>query len=277
MIKKTFYFNVDDATYAYRITGQGPPIVLLHGFTGTKSTWSSVVEELKTNYQLISIDLPGHGETITHSPRIMEDCCADLAQLFNHLKLTCFHLIGYSLGGRTALSYALLYPEFVLSLILESASPGLKSVVERVTRIKSDEKLAQVIGSMGLVSFVDYWENIPLFATQRKLPYEQRHRIRLERLAQSEKGLAQSLRMMGTGSQPSWWDRLSSVSQPVLLIVGEKDKKFIKINQEMKLHFQNATLKMIRNAGHAVHIEQADSFVREISNFMSHVKCNKVK
>lgn len=271
MTDKTLYFEIDDATYAYQFTGEGEPIVLLHGFTGTKSTWSGVTEELKSKYQLITIDLPGHGETVIHSPRKMKACCKDLAELFKHLNLTRFHLVGYSLGGRTALSFAMLYSEFILSLILESASPGLKTVEEQVERIKADEKIAQIIGSMGLTSFVDYWENISLFASQKNLSEEQQQMIRSERLAQSESELALSLRMMGTGSQPSWWEKLNELSRPVLLIVGAKDNKFIDINREMKVKLPSATLKIIDEAGHTVHIEKPESFISEVRRFISHV------
>lgn len=274
MKDKTLFFKINDAKYAYQVIGQGQPVVLLHGFTGTKSTWSTVIEKLKFDFQFITIDLPGHGETITPSPRDMKACCADLAELFKHLDLSCFHLLGYSLGGRTALSFALFYPEMIDSLILESASPGLKSADERMRRRQADEKLAQNIETMGLVSFVNDWENIPLFASQKKLPTEQRQIIRRERLMQSERGLAQSLRMMGTGSQPSWWDKLRYFSKPVLLVVGEKDHKFIKINQEIAENLPHAELKIIKEAGHAVHIEQIEPFFYECSVFLSRVKCN---
>src|SRR5690625_7193382 len=93
-------FSIGDATYYYEISGEGPPIVLLHGFTGSHATWSAFVSKWKDDFQLITIDLPGHGKTIVKTPRTIESCCNDLKQLFDHLELKTFHLIGYSMGGR---------------------------------------------------------------------------------------------------------------------------------------------------------------------------------
>ncbi|MFP3499098.1 alpha/beta fold hydrolase, partial [Pseudomonas sp. SIMBA_059] len=84
-----------------------------------------------------------------------------LHELFNELQLSNFTLLGYSLGGRVALSYVAKYPDEIKHLILESASPGLKTEQERQARRNSDEKLANEILQNGLQSFVDKWENIP--------------------------------------------------------------------------------------------------------------------
>ena len=106
------------------------------------------------------------------------------------------------------------------SLILESSSPGLKTEDERATRRETDHRLAERILQMVLPSFIDFWENIPLFKTQKELSEEQRQVIREERLSQREIGLANSLRGIGTGSQTSYWERLKAVNIPVLLING---------------------------------------------------------
>src|SRR5690606_8573198 len=107
--------------------------------------------------------LPGHGKTITPTPIPMEQCCEDIQSLLSENDITTFHLLGYSMGGRTSLSYAITYPEQIKSLILESASPGLDTEEERKNRMANDEKLAVKIEQEGLTAFVDFWENIPLF------------------------------------------------------------------------------------------------------------------
>lgn len=262
------YYDIDDASYYFEIEGHGTPIVLLHGFTGSSETWAPFVDHLKDEYQLITVDLPGHGKTRTHTPRTMERCCSDLAQLLDNLHVTHFHLIGYSMGGRTALSFAMRYPEKLKTLILESASPGLKLKEDREHRMINDHKLAEKIETEGIRSFTDFWENIPLFHTQKNLPDSVKEKIRRERLNQNESGLSESLRYMGTGVQPSWWERLGSLLIPVLLIVGEHDLKFVKINEEMKNLFPFAELKRVEDAGHAIHIEKPDIFKKLVSSFI---------
>ena len=121
----------------------------------------------------------------------------------------------------------------VSSLILESASPGLKTEAARIERRKADHILSERIHNEGISSFVKFWEDIPLFDSQKKLPIEKQLIIRRERLRQNAVGLANSLLGIGTGSQPSYWKILNSVKLPVLLITGEIDKKFVNIAREM--------------------------------------------
>lgn len=262
------YFTTDDATYAYEITGSGHPVVLLHGFTGSRSTWDTFVQTWQHHYTCIVIDLPGHGETTVHTPRSMKECCEDLAAFLTHLDLPAIHLVGYSMGGRIALSFAMFYPELLLSLTLESSSPGLTSEDEQIARRKQDERLANMIEAKGMKAFVHYWENIPLFSTQKNLPEHVQLKIQKERLSQSAPGLANSLRWMGTGVQPSWWEELPKFTIPTLLIVGSSDQKFVKINKMMKRQFENAHLEIIHNAGHAVHIEHPEKFNQLVGNFL---------
>lgn len=260
--------EIGDATYYYEIRGEGPPVLLLHGFTGTSATWSQLVKELEDQFQFILLDLPGHGQTTMKTPRTMEMCCQDLAQLIKKLHLPKVHLLGYSMGGRTALSFAMLYPNLVQSLILESASPGLASEIERMKRVKHDEDLARRLEQNGLEAFVDDWENIPLFATQKSLPLIVQEQIRRERLSQTIEGLSASLKYMGTGAQPHWWDDLHRLTCSVLLIAGQEDQKFVQLNQRMKDLFQKARLEIVSGAGHAVHLEKPEVFTQLVATFL---------
>src|SRR5690625_2042471 len=181
--------TINGTTYHYEVYGEGAPLVLLHGFTGSRATWSPFIEKFQGFVQLILIDLPGHGETEIKQPFSMKQCCDDLKEMFTQLQLTSIHLLGYSMGGRIALSFAMYYPEIIRSLLLESASPGLEIKDERAERIKRDEKLANRIESEGLEAFVDFWQEIPLFHSQKRLPIEKQQAIRKERLTQTEEGL----------------------------------------------------------------------------------------
>ncbi|RDF61918.1 2-succinyl-6-hydroxy-2,4-cyclohexadiene-1-carboxylate synthase, partial [Acinetobacter baumannii] len=89
---------------------------------------------------------------------------------------------GYSMGGRLAYSFPMTYPERISALVLESTTPGLKTLGERKERILRDRKLADFILRDGIKAFVDYWEGIPLFSTQQRLAEDVRQRIRSGRL-----------------------------------------------------------------------------------------------
>lgn len=248
-----------------------PVIVFLHGFTGSTETWTEVINALQGKYKTVAIDLTGHGlSTVpTDSARYsMEEQIADLKALFKQRKLTSFILVGYSMGGRIALAYTKKHPEQVTSLILESASPGIKTKSERIARREADKQLSERIVREGVPSFVDFWENIPLFHSQKKLPKEKQNVIRQERLKQSKTGLANSLLGIGTGSQPSYWDDLNSINVPVLLITGEIDMKFVNIAQEMKEYLPLANHRTVKDVGHAIHVENPTLFATMI---MEHV------
>src|SRR5690625_1694373 len=266
------YFTVNDATYAYRMDGFGETLLLFHGFTGTSATWQPFILKWKKEFQVIAIDMPGHGATVCQTPRTMEKFCEDIHRLITHLQCDKVHVLGYSMGGRAALSFALLYPQHVHTLILESASPGIKTETERKKRRAHDKELASRMKSNGLHSFVDEWENISLFASQKKLPLKVQQTIRRERLSQTVEGLSESLLYMGTGSQPSWWDHLHQLHIPVLLIVGEQDEKFVQLNKEMKAALENGKVAIVSQAGHAVHVEQMEKFDNIVVEFILHRK-----
>ncbi|MEM1502457.1 2-succinyl-6-hydroxy-2,4-cyclohexadiene-1-carboxylate synthase [Domibacillus sp. 8LH] len=252
-----------------QVKGEGEPVLLLHGFTGNSSTWKGLDEHLP--FQLVMPDLAGHGQTNCLAADL-ETEAESLKKMMNDAGFSSFHLIGYSMGGRLALALALLYPEAVRSLVLESTSPGLESEEERAARRQSDEKLAQRIEQEGVASFVDFWESIPMFASQKKLPAAVQEKVRRERLAQSAEGLASSLRLMGTGSQPSYWNRLQMLSMPVLLLTGTQDEKFTRIACRMKERLPFCEWIQFDGAGHAIHVEQREKFGTIVKTFLLNQK-----
>ncbi|MHA6260230.1 2-succinyl-6-hydroxy-2,4-cyclohexadiene-1-carboxylate synthase [Sporosarcina sp. CAU 1771] len=252
-----------------------PAIVFLHGFTGSAETWNEVSSFLEGKFRIVAVDLTGHGKSgVPESPErySMEQQVEDLESVFALLSLRRFTLVGYSMGGRIGLAYTVTYPDRVSSLILESASPGLRTEVERQERQLADEKLAKRIGTEGLTSFINFWERIPLFSTQLNLPLTKRMKIRTERLKQSEVGLRNSLIGIGTGSQSSYWNELESIHVPVLLITGEIDIKFVIIAREMKENLKFAQHEIINEVGHAIHVENPTSFATMIEEHINSLK-----
>ncbi|MCY7895026.1 2-succinyl-6-hydroxy-2,4-cyclohexadiene-1-carboxylate synthase [Bacillus vallismortis] len=259
----------------YAVTDERPnaseAIVCLHGFTGSKQSWT-FLDGLLPESRLIKMDCLGHGDTDAplNGKRYSTSWqVSDLAEIFDELKLHKVKLIGYSMGGRLAYSFAMTYPERVSALVLESTTPGFKTLEERRDRIMRDRKLADFILRDGIKAFVQYWEGIPLFSSQRRLAEDVRHRIRSGRLRNNEIGLANSLIGMGTGSQPSWWNRVEDLTMPVLLICGEWDEKFCAINQEVHKKLPSSKIEIVPNAGHTVHVEQPRLFGKIVSGFLT--------
>lgn len=269
-------FEVHGVEYHVEVSGEGFPVVLLHGFTGDISTWSDCEEEFKKNSRIIKVDLVGHGKS--SSPDSIEryemkSVIADLRSILQNLNIDQADVVGYSMGGRVALAFTLMNPTLVRKLVLESASPGLITEKDRSNRREQDEQLAKKIQQNGLDWFVEYWGNIPLFESQKKIPALIRQRIKEQRKQNSIRGLANSLIGMGTGSQPSYWEKLTHYSGEVFLLTGSTDEKFVKIAEKMSTNLTNSYWVNIDGCGHAIHVEQPEKFGTIVSGFLS----NKTK
>ncbi|MEE1132877.1 MAG: 2-succinyl-6-hydroxy-2,4-cyclohexadiene-1-carboxylate synthase [Caryophanon sp.] len=237
-------------------------VVCLHGFTSSSATWEHVAQQLP-DYRIIAIDLIGHGETSAPVDAFnyrMEAQVALLHDVLKQLNVQQFTLLGYSMGGRVALSYALAYPQQVEALLLESASPGLAHEYERTARKQADDALAARIEQYGIEAFVNEWERVPLFHTQLTLSADAQQAIRNERLSQREVGLANSLRGIGTGVQPSNWHRLDELTMPVILLTGELDDKFGLLAEKMQAFLTESAHIVVPNVGHAIHVENLTQF-----------------
>lgn len=255
--------KVNGMTYRVELEGEGPPLLLLHGFTGNLSTWDSYMANLKQKYKVIRIDHIGHGQT--DAPDDVErysmgHAVQDILNLFDQLGVEHAHVIGYSLGGRVALSLAVHAPERIQTLLLAGSSPGLATTEERDSRIKQDEELAAFIETEGVQAFVDRWEEDPMFASQKNLPADVRDRLRMQRLQNRATGLKNSLRGMGNGIQPPLWDCLEGLSIPTLLVVGEWDEKLVRLNKQMHERLPISKLEIVAESGHAIHLDQPEAF-----------------
>lgn len=256
--------------------GAGRPLLLLHGFTGSAATWAGLAAQLAPQRQCIALDLIGHGKSgapADPARYTMEHAVQDIAGLLDVLGISRVDLLGYSLGGRLALQFAVAAPGRVRALILESASPGLASPAERAARIAADDALAEVIERDGIEAFVAHWEALPLWASQAELPAELRARQRTQRLANRPQGLANSLRGMGTGRQRALWDMLPTLTIPTLLLAGALDAKFSAIAQQMAATLPRADLAIIAAAGHAIHLEQPEIFGQRVAVFLEQQVC----
>src|SRR5436305_5277925 len=302
-----------------------PPLVLLHGFTGSAASWGTLLTDLAAyqsrsnkpptspqgthkgcrdtdtprrplrtivgaslvgalggagdlferdwaahNLHVIALDMLGHGQSAapTDPARYsIEHCQTDIIAVLQSLGIRSGEaiLLGYSMGGRIALYCA--FSGFFRALILESASPGLAHPLERVQCHQSDMALADRIEREGIPAFVAYWEQLPLFASQRSLPKEKQATLHAQRLHNRATGLANSLRGIGTGIQPALHAQLPTLTIPVLLITGELDTKFCALAEQMQQALPLAQWSVMPGAGHAVHLEQAALFVRDVAGF----------
>ncbi|RMH76647.1 MAG: 2-succinyl-6-hydroxy-2,4-cyclohexadiene-1-carboxylate synthase [Calditrichaeota bacterium] len=247
-----------------------PPILFLHGFMGSGEDWAEIVAALKDRFYCLSVDLPGHGRSADFSPELPRDMphtAAAVMEVVKALPERPAYLVGYSMGGRLALYVALHYPQHFAGVVLESASPGLKTAAERAGRIHRDEQLARRLEGEDFAAFLEAWYRQPLFASLGKHPRYPELIARRLRTNPDPRALARALREMGTGRQPSLWDELPRMKMPLLLVVGENDPKFSALAREMAARCPTAQVAVIKDAGHNVHFEQPEVFARTVAGF----------
>jgi 2-succinyl-6-hydroxy-2,4-cyclohexadiene-1-carboxylate synthase len=264
--------------FHYFFTGncQKTPILFLHGFMGNCHEFDETIKLLYDDFYCLTIDLPGHGKTQVFGSDecyTMANTAQALINLLDNLKIVQCFLVGYSMGGRLALYLNLHFPQRFYQVILESASPGLITEAEGLERVKSDEqiaiKLTRCVEESDFIAFLLNWYNQPIFGYIKNHP-EFEGMIE-NRLQNNPLELAKSLRFMGTGCQPSLWKKLQENRNPLLLLVGEYDEKFLGVNRKMAEVSKMAALRVISNSGHNIHFESTLAFVENIRKFLIEV------
>ncbi len=247
------------------------PPILLHGFSASSRAWGRTVLDGLTSVagRPVLFDVPGHGSRATELDPAAYTLGAVHDAIDRLIGREPARLIGYSMGGRLALSYAAERPERIARLVLESASPGLPTEKERAARRTADEALAVAIETRGVEWFAEYWDSLPLFESRAELPGAFREELRAIRLANRSPGLAMALRGLGTGALPSYWRALPEITTPTLLIAGELDRKFVGIAREMAGRMPQSRLHMERGAGHTVHLERPAAWVETVAAFLA--------
>ena len=244
-------------------------ILALHGFTGCGADFAPLAQIIGGKWHCP--ELPGHG------PESQLDCSPKgtldfINKALIHCQLsdtTKKILLGYSLGARAALLHATHHPDVWDALILISGNPGVENEISRSDRRISDAKLADSIERLGVKTFLEFWQEMPLIRNQREIPTNHQAFMQANRLKNTSVGLAKSLRQFGQGSAPNLWPKIGKLDMPTLLITGEKDTKYTNIAQRMEKILPNATHVSILNTSHMPHLEQSDSVEKVIKNFLS--------
>jgi 2-succinyl-6-hydroxy-2,4-cyclohexadiene-1-carboxylate synthase len=258
---------------AYETWGRGTrPLVLLHGFTGSRASFDHLRPLMEEHVRAIAVDLPGHGETPlptrTGREGFLETVDA-LVGVLDELELPTANLLGYSQGARFALAAAMSRPERFGRLIMESGSPGLHRRQERTERRAKDRELAAFIRQKGVVAFVDHWESLPLFVGLRNLSPEQQESLRARRMRNTAENLAGALECLGLGVQPDYWPELQAQRLPTLLLTGALDEKFTRIARRMAAELPVVWRRTFEDVSHAPHLEVPEEYAREVVSFLS--------
>ena len=258
---------------------QAPTILAFHGFGGSGQDFEPVAKAL---------DRLGLNWIAPHAHRFASrDFENEVSSSMREAFLLSIHekvkasgvrrpiVMGYSMGGRIALQYALKYKEFIRGLILVGTTPGISSANLMLERRQMEAAWIQKIKDEGVVAFQSYWQTLPVMASQARIPREVREAIRKRRRAVLPSELIFSLKSFGQGFFPPLWEAVSQLDIPTLLVAGANDEKYCKLAQAMQKYLQRGHVERIPHAGHAAHLENTPLFANCCEKFINRLVSEK--
>lgn len=260
-------FQVDNAKIFYETAGQGAPVIFIHAGVADSRQWNNEFHSFSESHNVIRYDMRGFGKSDPADGEFSH--LADLIRLLEHLNIQePLILVGCSMGGGTALDYALKEPSKVRALVLvDSAPSGLQIDLPTPPKFKLVEE-AEKSGNLALVSEIEtqIWfdGDRPVDSVDqemRQLAYE----MNLIALQNDEKGLGTRL----PNSEAPAIERLAELQIPVLAIVGENDIAYMHAAVEvMNTKIADYRHVTIEDAAHLPNMDQPEKFEQILKNFI---------
>jgi len=248
-----------------QIIGTGTPFVILHGFLGMSDNWKSLGKRFAAQgYQMHLIDQRNHGRSFHDPVFSYQAMAADLLLYCEHHNLDQVVLLGHSMGGKTAMEFAVTNPERVTKLIIADIAPrhydehhqdvlkglGLLDLSIINSRAKADQVLANYIKEPGLRLFLLknlYWIEKKQLALRVNLP------VVTKEISQVGKALA-----------------ITAVFDKETLFVRGDNSSYITSLDETSIQkqFPKSQIKTVSNAGHWLHVENPEQFHQIVVDFL---------
>ncbi len=228
--------------------GAGETIVLLHGFLEDRSIWNNLINEVQNSYRVITIDLPGHGESGCFSEvHSMEDMAKSVKAVLDFLAIEKLVIAGHSMGGYVALAFAELFPFYVKGICLINSTPLADGEDKRINRDRAVEAVRH--NKMNFVGLT-----LPsLFSAENREKYvESLELLKAKASLFPVDGITAAL--LGMKERPDRSHILLSGQIPSLLIIGKNDTV---VHPESLKQFYNKKLISIAEleGGHMSYIE----------------------
>ena len=247
---------------AYFIEGDGPPLLMVHGIGARHKTWQGLVNNLKSDFQCISFDLRGHGESpVPPAPYSLDDLVDDVEALRVKLGIDRMHIIGHSLGGMIGPAYARAYPERVMSLGLLSTAAGRtaddSAKVKAVVAAMEERGILEVLETLVARWFTDD------FIANRPDAIQ----ARLRQVTETPADVFLSVFHIYAETEMAPW--LHEVTAPSLVLTGELDGGCNpRLNRFIADTLPNAELVIMEGLKHAILIEASRRVADHVRPFL---------
>jgi pimeloyl-ACP methyl ester carboxylesterase len=245
--------NRDGVEIYYEVHGEGPALLLTHGFSSTSQMWAGQVEPFSKHFKLITWDMRGHGQSdYPADPAAYSEAATvdDMAALLDAAGARSAVIGGLSLGGYMSLAFHRAHPERTRALLIIDTGPGYKSDEARAAWNANALKTADRFDARGLGDLAQQ-------SAERRLV---RHR--------DATGLAHAARGMLTQWDSRVIESLPGIAVPSLVVVGADDAPFLNASSYMAAKIPGAKLVTIPAAGHAANIDQPDAFNAAVLGFL---------
>lgn len=261
------YIELPICTIRYRLSGQGPAVILVHGYLENLEIWEDIVPDLEQSYTVLRVDLPGHGKSVCKLQTISMDLMADsISAVMTNLGIKKAFMVGHSMGGYTTLAFAERYPNWLNGFCLLHSSANADSSEKRQSRMNDIETIKNG-GKRDLV-----YLSIPrLFASQNleKMDDLVDKFIKIG-LNTTDKGIIGALQ--GMAQRPDRNHVIENATIPVFFIFGKYDNLItMEVAKTLIERHKKARTVILNNSGHMGFVEEKNQTTAAITSFLTQV------
>jgi len=261
--------HLDDVDLHYEVVGEGQPLLFIHGLGSRGSAWELQVPDFADRYQVIVLDVRGHGESSKPAgPYSVRLFAADTVGLLNALGIGSAHVVGISMGGMIGLQLALDHPEAVRSLVVVNS--GAEFVVRNLRQRVQVWQRFMIVRLLGMRKMGEVLSG-------RLFPKPEQEELRaefVERWAENDpRAYLASMRAIIGWSVA---DRLGDIGCPTMVIASDNDYTPVAEKQAIVDQIAGAELVVIEDARHAVTAEQPEQFNAVLDGFLAGTQMNSV-
>lgn len=239
--KKSATLPIDNKSLYYEVHGDGEPMILLHGYSLSSSSWHDYIADFSSDYELYLIDLTGHGKSAPFREQLsIKKVAEDLSKLLEYLKLDRIKAIGFSFGGDVLYQLALMKPDLISSMITIGA-----------------------VGTWDIKDFPHYMETYT-YDQKDKFPWLQNSHASDEHV----KGILEQFQHYTVRLSN---EEISQIQSEVMIIIGDDDEGMdLKEVARLKDYLPNSDIWILPDVAHGAHEgENKDVFVAKAKKFLS--------
>lgn len=242
----------------------GQPLIILHGLFGSSDNWMTIGRKLSEKFKVYLVDQRNHGDSPHDAVHNYEVMASDLKEFIETNKIQNPHIIGHSMGGKTAMYFAVEHPDLFDKLVIVDIAPkaypvhhdsileGLCSLNldELESRSDADKQLSEYVPEKGVRQFL-----LKNLTRNENKKFEWKINLSV---------LEKNIEVVGKGLEKKL------ATEKDVLFIGGKNSNYIKPEDHITINnfFPNARVTMVEGAGHWIHAEKPEEFLNLITNFL---------